>query len=238
MSRKRHRSSEVKCPSCQTLTRRNAKFCHECGNPLNGSPAAKRSVWKTILPVAGVFAASGAALAIVLGTFTPKQNSEAVLPVLPQPGAASSAQQNPQAVDLSSMTPRQAADRLFNRVMAAYENQDMAQAVQFAPMALEAYKLVETLDADAEYHVGLINYVLGNMEDVRRQIEILRKDSPDHLLASVLEIKVAKQAGDEKTVAETLAKAAAVYEKEMKRGLPEYVAHRVTIETLRKPIAD
>lgn len=205
---------------------------------MDGSAAAKRSPWKTVLPIAGVFAASGAALALVLGTFTPKQNSEAVLPTLPQPGAAAPALQNPQAVDLSSMTPRQAADRLFNRVMAAYENKDTAQAKQFAPMALEAYKLVETLDADAEYHVGLISYVLGNMDDVRKQIDILRKDSPDHLLASVLEIKVAKQAGDEKTVAETLAKAATVYDKEMQRKLPEYVAHRVTIETLRKPIAD
>ena len=205
---------------------------------MDGSSGAMRSVWKTILPVVGVFIASGAGLALVLGTFSPKQNTEAVLPVLPQPGAANTAQQNPQAVDLSSMTPRQAADRLFNRVMAAYEGKDTAQAEQFGPMALEAYKLVETLDSDAQYHIGLINFVLGNTDEVRKQVEILRKASPEHLLAAVLEIKVAKQAGDEKAASETLARAAAAYDAEMKRGLPEYEAHRVTVETLRVPTPD
>ena len=217
---------------------------------MDGSQGTKQSVWKTILPVVGVFAASGALLALVLGIFSPQQNSAPqqnassqqaaapVLPVLPKPGATGAAQQNPQAVDLSSMTPRQAADRLFNRVMAAYEGKNTAEAEQFGPMALEAYKLVETLDADAQYHIGLISFVLGNMDDVRKQIEILRKDSPEHLLAAVLEIKMAKQTGDDKTAAETLAKAAAAYETEIKRGLPEYAAHMVTIETLRVPTPD
>ena len=76
------------------------------------------------------------------------------------------------------MSPRQAADRLFNRVMAASENGDTAEALQFAPMALQAYDNLGTLDNDARYHVALLHLTAGDIKSARVQIDLLRQVRP------------------------------------------------------------
>jgi hypothetical protein len=74
--------------------------------------------------------------------------------VTPPPAAAASA--GASAVDLSSMTPRQAADRLFNRVMQAASSNDEAEVLRFLPMAIGAHDLVEDLDVDGKFHLVLL----------------------------------------------------------------------------------
>ncbi len=150
------------------------------------------------------------------------------------PGSASSAPQgSPQNIDLASMTPRQAADRLFNRIMAADENGDIAQAKRFAPMAVQAYAMVQQMDGDGQFHVGLIQLVQGNGDDVRKQIEILRRDTPNHLLALALEYKLAKRDANNKSAEDILARFGKVYAKEIASGKEEYTAHKITIDKLR-----
>ncbi len=136
------------------------------------------------------------------------------------------------------MSPREAADRLFNRIMTAEENGDSAQAKQFAPMALQAYQLVPQLDADAHYHLGLINLVVGNLDEVRKQIDVLKQTSPNHLLAMALALTVAKRTGDDAAASDIRAKFATAYESEIASGKPEYEAHRVTIDKIRGPKND
>ncbi len=131
------------------------------------------------------------------------------------------------------MTPRQAADRLFNRVMAADERGDTAEVMRFAPMALQAYELVDRLDADAIYHVGLINLLSGNLDQAAKQIDRLEREAPDHLLGLVLSISVAEKAGDDKAALDARARFAAVYDREIETGRPEYQAHRATIDKFR-----
>ena len=136
-----------------------------------------------------------------------------------------------QPVDLSSMTPLEAADRLFNRVMAAHESGDTGEAMRFAPMALQAYELVDRLDADARYHIGLISLVLGDVDNARRQIDKLQKESPDHLLGLILQFNIAEQNGDDKAASATRMRFARAYDAQINSKRPEYEAHRVTIET-------
>ena len=103
------------------------------------------------------------------------------------------------------MTPRQAADRLFNRVVMASEQGNLSEALQFAPMALQAYDDLDTLDADARYHLGLIHVLTGDIDKVRKQIGGIKQLVPDHLLGITLEHAVAEQTGDPEAAAQAYA---------------------------------
>lgn len=239
MSNVEQSSSGSDCPSCNATLIAGAKFCHQCGAPA-GVPADAQAVgqernrqqpgWKIIsLVVVGVAVWSTALMFVVPKFFAEKS------PVKSNPhvGARMPSEPSAQSVDLSTMTPREAADRLFNRVMAADEQGDTGQIMQFGPMALEAYKLVGLLDADARYHIGLISLSLGDLDNAREQIKNLESEAPDHLLALTLSFKVAGKAGDARAASIARSRFAAAYDAEIKGGRPEYEAHSVTIETFR-----
>jgi hypothetical protein len=67
-------------------------------------------------------------------------------------------------IDLSSMTPREAADRLFNRVVGAAEAGDSLQAQSFVPMAIASYERIPTLDNDGYYHLSVLQRIAGQFE--------------------------------------------------------------------------
>ena len=222
-----------------------ARFCHQCGAPAGGRPVEPRQSvqqrkgqernghqwnWKAIaLFVVGVTAWSAVLMYVAL-KLLPEKNA---VQSNPHAGVTMPSEPPAQPVDLSAMTPREAADRLFNRVMAADEQGDTAQVMQFGPMALEAYKLVDLLDADARYHIGLISLLLGDLDKAREQIRNLEAEQPDHLLGLTLAFKVAEKTGDAKAASEARARFAAVYDAQIRSGRPEYEAHGVTIETFR-----
>jgi len=151
----------------------------------------------------------------------------------PHAGVTMPSGQSPESVDLSAMTPREAADRLFNRVMAANEQGRTEEVIQFGPMALEAYKLVDPLDADARYHIGLISLLTGDINEARVQIKNLEAEAPDHLLGLDLAYRVAEKTGDDRGMSVARARFAAAYSAEISSGRPEYEAHRATIEAFR-----
>lgn len=248
MSRKNRKSADrVKpaagpaCPSCAAPVPAAARFCPACGAALKEAPEAGKDVgqwaaWKVV----AVGAVTGLLVVAVFGAVMYSQ----------RPGAPSSASPFPSSLfdspplassgtppDLSKMTPREAADRLFDRVMMASEQGDSVEALRFAPMAIEAYGNLATLDRDAHYHLGLIHGVAGNRADVERQIAALRQGAPNHLLALVLEHDLAEQAGDGAAVARTLAAFAAAYDAERVLLRPEYDAHRNVIEKFRAATA-
>lgn len=138
-----------------------------------------------------------------------------------------------QPVDLSSMTPREAADRLFNRVMTAGENGNTEEALRFAPMALAAYDNLGALDNDARYHVALLHLTTGDIDGVRVQIEMLRQSVPNHLLAIMLEHQIAERNGNKDDAARTYRAFLAAYDAEMAKGRDEYQEHRGGIERFR-----
>lgn len=239
MSNDERSSSATSCRNCGEPLIPGANFCHHCGTSAGAPPAAptarrRQDVqgwnWKTILFFIVVVTAWSALLLFVALKFLPGKNASVANP---HAGLAVPAESVPPPVDLSTMTPRQAADRLFNRVMAADERGDRAEVMQFGPMALEAYKLVDLLDADARYHIGLISLLLGDLDNVRRQINNLESEAPDHLLGLALSIKAAEKVGDGKAASIARARFAGAYDVEIGKGRPEYEAHRVTLESLR-----
>jgi predicted Zn-dependent protease len=132
------------------------------------------------------------------------------------------------------MSPRQAADRLFNRVMAASENGDSAEALRFAPMALQAYNNLGTLDNDARYHVALLHLTTDDTKGARVQVDLLRKSVPRHLLGFMLEHEIAERSGKQDSAARAFKAFLAAYDAEIATGREEYQDHLNTIERFRK----
>ena len=135
--------------------------------------------------------------------------------------------------DLSTMTPRQAADRLFNRIMAALERGDAAEAERFAPMALQAYQRIDALDADAHFHIARIHLAVGDVDGVRREVEAIKRLAPKHLFGFTLEHTVAGLAGDTDGMVRAYTGFMDAFESEISSGRPEYDGHRTHIDQFR-----
>ena len=135
--------------------------------------------------------------------------------------------------DLSTMTPREAADRLFNRVMTAVEANDMAEAQRFVPMALSAYNNLGALDNDARYHVALLHLAVGDLKGAREQADQLLRSDPSHLLGLMLEYMLAARAGNANAAMAANKKFLAAYKTEMAKGRQEYTEHQTGIDRFR-----
>ena len=223
-------AKSVQCPNCGNSAA--GKFCSYCGASLTVQEGPKQWNAQMIAPWVAIGIAS-VALAVALvslfdrgsGAAAPEPFSQPSTSMVPVPG---------QPVDLSSMTPRQAADRLFNRVMAANENGNTVEALRFAPMALQAYDNLGTLDNDARYHVALIHMTAENIKGARVQIDKLRQSAPKHLLGFILEHQIAGRGGNKDSATRAYKAFLAAYDAEIEAGRPEYQDHRDSIERFRE----
>lgn len=221
------------CPSCGAAILSEARFCHGCGASLEGGPGGGKWSGRGLAGFgvgAGLIAVAVLALVMFSERDAPPPSSSALpVPNFKAPPISSSGE----PPDLSQMTPREAADRLFNRVMMASEQGNRAEALGFVPMAVQAYGALPALDRDAHYHLGLIHAVAGDRANLDRQIAALRQGAPNHLLALVLEHDAAEKSGDQTTVSRVLAALVTAYDVEIATKRPEYDAHRNVLEGLR-----
>jgi tetratricopeptide (TPR) repeat protein len=224
----------VQCPACGQPT--TGKFCSHCGASLTGTVAPAPWNAQTIAPWAALGIASIALVVALMSLFS--RDKGAVAPDALFPPLSSTVPVPGQLPDLASMSPRQAADRLFNRVMAASENGDTAEALRFAPMAIQAYDNLGTLDNDARYHVALIHMTAGDIDGARVQIEMLRKSVPNHLLGFMLEHQIAEQSGNKDSAARAYKAFLAAYDAEIAKGRAEYQDHQSSIERFREAAKD
>ena len=219
------------CAACGASSAPQATFCHRCGVALNEHSAAAMTRSRRLPVLIVVAAVLGIVAATVMAMLVIDADRRAAPPTVRSTAAAPP--QSAAAIDLSTMTPREAADRLFNRVMGASERGDVSEATRFAPMAVQAYARVAELDADAHYHLGLLYLQLKDVDGTRGQIAELKQQVPQHLLAYVLGHEVAVRTGDQPAAAQIATEFAAAYEVEIAAARPEYEAHRVSIEHLR-----
>ena len=143
------------------------------------------------------------------------------------------------SVDLSSMTPREAADRLFNRVMTAVAADDSTEVVSFLPMAIRALELAEPLDTDGKFHLVLLRLTgQFNAEALEGAEEIL-SEQPNHLLGLAMAGDASIALGDSGSARAYYGRWLNAYETETGKDLLEYRDHgpmfpemRVTAEAL------
>jgi hypothetical protein len=220
----------IPCPSCGQPTAGN--FCSHCGAPLAAQAPTRRWNAQTITPLAAIGVAVVALVFAVVSLIGRSDRAPAPVPL--QLPLTSSAPAPSAPVDLSSMTPREAADRLFNRIMAASERGDKEEALRFVPMALQAYDGLGALDNDAHFHVALIHLTAGDVEKARVHIDALRKVVPGHLLASMLDYQIAERSGNQDGAARASKAFLAAYDAEMATGRAEYQDHQGSIDRFRQ----
>lgn len=133
--------------------------------------------------------------------------------------------------DISSMTPQEAANRLFNRVMSYAAEGKSDSAVMFAPMAIMAYERIGPLDAHARYDIGSIAAATGDAATAAAQADTILKANSTHLLGLLLAAKAADLEKKPALAAAFRSRFAAAATGETARQLPEYADHQRDIDS-------
>jgi hypothetical protein len=138
-----------------------------------------------------------------------------------------SAAAGPSGVDLANMSPREAADRLFERTMRTESAGDTTQALFFADMAVQTYGMlpVAELDADAHFHLGLLELMRGQPDDAGLHAAAILGTAPDHLLGWVLQERISELRGDAAGVEQAQARFLEAVDAQRALNLEEYAQH-------------
>jgi len=135
-------------------------------------------------------------------------------------------------VDLSTLSPLEAANQLFNRVMRTLEAGDTAGALGFQPMAVQAFQMVEPLDLDGMFHLALLEMLSdpsAAMATARRMLEV----EPDHVLGLGVAAQAAEDLGDEAQATEYWQRVLEVFDAQVGRPLPEYQGHQPSMTQMQ-----
>jgi hypothetical protein len=157
----------------------------------------------------------------------------------PAPAAAGGAvsPNAPGITDISQMTPREAADRLFDRVMRTISSGDTAGALGFQPMAVQAYARAEPLDLDGLFHKALLELLADPAAALTTARQILEEE-PNHLLGLGVAARAALSLGDEEAATDYYERLLAAFEEESARDLEEYEAHQNLLPDYRAEARD
>ncbi|MBT8478617.1 MAG: zinc ribbon domain-containing protein, partial [Gemmatimonadetes bacterium] len=207
----RRKAGVSKCSKCGKGLEAGAMFCAECGEPTGHRPSKGAVAYLPwVLSALALVAFAVALTLFIQGQASTRVGDMPVTGALPEAervnpdGTPIGSTAGPGGVDLGSMTPRQAADRLFDRVMREDEAGNEAQAQQFATMAIQAYGMLPPgeIDADAHFHLGLLNLVLDDVDAADREADLILSLADEHLLALSIKARVASARGDAAAQAE------------------------------------
>ncbi|HUL69343.1 MAG TPA: zinc ribbon domain-containing protein [Gemmatimonadales bacterium] len=220
------------CPACGALGSPGAAFCHQCGTAMGRSPvrAGERLRW---MAVGGTIVGG---IAVVLGLLLRGSSArppaaDTTPPAAPFAGGGSPGGAPP---DISQMTPRERFDRLYNRIMRSAESGDDAGVAQFTPMALQAYGMLDSIDADARYHAAMLRMHTGDVSGAEALADTILLKQPGHLLGYVLLGTAARFQKDSKALARNYTAFLSHYDAEIKAKRPEYTEHARSIEDFKK----
>jgi hypothetical protein len=129
-------------------------------------------------------------------------------------------------VDLNSMTPREAADRLFTRVMRGVSAGNDAEVQSFLPMALAAYDRAMPLDADGLFHRALLQITAADPDAALATAEEGLADAPTHLLLLSAAAEAQTALGNEAEARAIYARILEAWASEIGSGLADYEAHQ------------
>ena len=215
--------SDRQCPACGAPA--PGRFCSQCGAAVGSPPA--RSVPSPIWWAAGGFVVV-ASIALVWTARRERASSPAQAAIVaPFPGSGGEGA----PPDLSTMAPRERFDRLYRRVMRAAESGDTATTARFAPMAILAYGQLDTVDADARYHVAVLQlHVRGDTAAALRLADTVLAANPRHLFGFLIRGTVARLAGDARLLDGAYDGFLAAWDAEIKAARPEYRDHRPMLD--------
>jgi hypothetical protein len=205
------------CRMCGAPLVAGARFCTQCGESVE-----RQRVSRVPWYIAGI-ATVGLVLALVFpvlrGGTTPDPATA------PFAGTGSMEPGSGGAPPPLTGTPREQADRLFNRVMQEREAGNMDQATFFLPMAIQAYQQAGQLDADGLYHLSILQNANRDFADARRTAEQILASQPDHLLGLYAAASAAAQGGDSTAARNYYQRFLDRFDAEKARPLSEYLDH-------------
>jgi len=104
----------------------------------------------------------------------------------------------------------------------------------FLPRALQAYAMLPALDADARYHIGVLDLTGGNAAAALAQADTIRRAVPTHLFAFMLRARALElardPAGARRAYRDFLKNEAA----ERARTRPEYSEHAQNLDAFHE----
>ena len=218
------------CTGCRSLLTPGARFCHRCGTAVGTRPLAPATAEPrnaaSALPWGVAAIALLALVALLAGQRFGGARSPAQAPQVTDAPFASGATEAGRAPDISSLSPRERADRLFDRVM-RLSSEGKTDSVQFfAPMALSVYQSLGTLDADLRYDFGRVAEVSGAAGIARAQADSILAADSTHLLGLVLAVRAAQLRGDSAAAKAFSRRLLAAEPSESAKKLPEYERHQ------------
>jgi hypothetical protein len=212
------------CAECGASLIAGDRFCPGCGASARagaGGARASRSA-RTAWLVGG--GAAAALLAITLVRYAGQQRADDAIAAT-QEVSASGIVGPPTAPDISTMTPQQQADRLFDRIMRLKDEGKTDSVRFFVPMALAVYQRLGPLNADQRYDLGTIAHAAGMYDVAQAQADSILREHPTHLLGLVLAIRGASGLGNESRAAEYRRRLVTAEQRELQSRLPEYSRH-------------
>ena len=245
----------VQCAACQTLLTPGARFCHNCGTPAGafaqparvgatGSRGVAPEQSRSLLPWA-VGLVAMLAVVIVVAVQRSGTTPQTEVQNIPLDGGASSAPPfaggasgDPggasngavRAPDISAMSPRERADRLYDRVMRQASEGKTDSAAFFATMAAQAYEMLGPLDDDLKYDYGRMAEMSGNLALAQKQSDAILASSPTHLLGLILGARVAQLENNAAARKRYNTKLLAVEASERAKNVEEYTRHKGDID--------
>ena len=224
----------AQCAACQTALTPGAKFCHRCGTAATATgpdahlaPTTERGLGSA-LPWA---VAAIALVALIALAAAQRFGRPAPATAIASADAPAAVQGGPAPVDISQMSPEERAERLYDRVMSLNERGRSDSVQFFAPMAMQAYVMLGTLNADQRYDLGRIAAVSGAREIAKAQADTILATQPQHLLGLMLAADLAAQRGDRAAEAAYLRRFVAAAPSERAKQLPEYRQHVAEIDS-------
>lgn len=245
------------CNECGAELKGDGRFCNQCGAPVKGAAPPARSGGgsgpggRAATAKEPVAAAAGEpnnlpwwiagfalfALIVVVGW----NMVQPAGPAAPAGGAPAPGAVNPNApgtTDISQMSPREAADRLFNRVMSAASEGDTVGAQGFLPMAMQAYELARPLDMDGLFHLSLLQQTAGQPDAALATAQEILATEPNHILGLGAAAEALNQMGRTDEARQLYEQLLEHIDEEAARPLPEYQGHTNYFETSRQKARD
>jgi hypothetical protein len=231
------------CAGCRAELSSHARFCHRCGQAVGGTttrraiPGSERKAW----------IAAGSLCVLLVAGIVYKVSSSTLRPAAPDmanAGSASAREPNENASgstqpvagpapDISTMTPRERFDRLFNRIMQAAGRGDSAQVDRFTPMALGAYDQLGAPDIDARYHAAVLHIQVGDFSEALALADTILTLSPGHLFGYVIRGTAAGIQKNPAARAHAERDFLSHYQAEMAARRAEYLDHRPVLDQFK-----
>jgi hypothetical protein len=220
------------CNHCGSKVAPAAAFCNQCGTKVEGGGASRGAAAASViggqnLPwwIAGV---AMFVLIVVVGVRMVQTG-----PAAPPVATADCSMSGGPPPNIAGMTPQEAADRLFDRVMRCVEAGDSASAQAFLPMAIAAYDRAQPLDNDGLFHLAMLNRTAMNLDAALATAEQILATEQNHILGLSEAAEASIELGRVDEAAAYYQRLLDAYPVESARPLPEYQGHSGLLEASR-----